>query len=117
MRITGGAGCCVAWGRAEFGVVGIGAGVVWLRKTSASNGGRSKAAIRRFPTLFEGINRQAAEELWVEISGFLGQDFAGQSYIPYLVHWCRIYEEGQVSLALPHHLHSFISITDIANIL
>src|SRR5215470_20374794 len=117
MSIKGGAVGCVGCGGAEFGMVGTGADVVWLRKTSASNGSRSQAAIRRFPSLFEGINGQAAEELGIEISGFLRQDFAGKSYVPHLLHSYRIHEEGHVSIALPNHLHSFIGIADIGNVL
>ena len=105
MSIKGGAVGCVGCGGAEFGMVGTGAEVVWLRKTSASNGSRSQAAIRRFPSLFEGINGQAAEELWIEISGFLRQDFAGKSYVPHLLYSYRIHEEGNVSFALANHLH------------
>src|SRR5215470_4715641 len=115
MSISGGTGCWIGWGGAEFGVVGTGAGVVWLRKTSATNGSRSKAAIRRLLSLFEGINGQAAEELWVEIGGFLRQDFAGKSYVPHLLYSCRIHEEGHVGIA--HHFHRFISIADIRNVL
>ena len=53
---------------------------------------------RRCPRrlLVEGIDRQSAEQLGVEVGGFLGHDFAGEGNVADLRHAAGIHQESDV---------------------
>src|SRR5579859_1034213 len=57
---------------------------------------RTKVVSRPASFLLQGINGHPAQELGIKISGLLGQDFAGESYVPDLLDAGRVHEKSDV---------------------
>ena len=56
--------------------------------------------------LVEGIGGESAEQLRVEIRGFLRHDFTGESDISHLLHRARIHQECQICSAASNLLQA-----------
>src|SRR5260370_35351166 len=73
----------------------------------------------RSPALVDSIDGQSAEQLGVEVGGFLRHHFAGQGNVADLGHAARIHQESDISvtLAVPHLRQSLVSVAEEGNIL
>src|SRR5437762_13899847 len=76
---------------------------------------RTKAVSRLSSFLLQRINGHPAQKLGIKISGFLGQDFTGESDVSYLFNAGRVHQEGDVG-SLSYLGNGFESITFILNV-
>src|SRR5580704_15896168 len=101
-------------------VMRVSLGAPRSRKTETSNSvdiETVRPKLWRDRPLLQGINRQAAKQLGIEIGRFLRQHFAGKSDVAYLRHTHRIHQERNIRRTAPHPLDRLRGVTDITQIL
>src|SRR6266496_3443866 len=102
------------------GVAGEGAGTVCgiaRTRSHISNMTAYRECWSSLARLFQRIDCEAAEQLGIKIRGFLWKDLARESDVAYLLHSCRIHQQGQVCFSAANQAKRFGHVTNVCNIL